>query len=115
MKPHSIPLLAAAALGGIATLLFSCRDGAKPAAATGADTIFHNGSILTMAGKEPAYVEALAVKDGRIVFAGSKDEALKLKNAGTTLQDLGGKHLMPSFMDGHGHFINALSLAGQAN
>ncbi|MFM2242044.1 MAG: hypothetical protein RLZ97_899, partial [Verrucomicrobiota bacterium] len=76
---------------------------------------FHNGSILTMAGDEPTYVEALAIKDGRILFAGSKDEALKLKDGSTTLVDLDGKHLMPSFMDGHGHFINALSLAGQAN
>ena len=33
-----------------------------------ADTIYHGGSILTMAGKDPTYVEALAVKDGKIVF-----------------------------------------------
>lgn len=31
-----------------------------------ADTIYYNGSILTMVGKEPAYVEALSVKDGKI-------------------------------------------------
>ncbi|NWJ53236.1 MAG: hypothetical protein HXX14_20510, partial [Bacteroidetes bacterium] len=32
-----------------------------------ADQIFYNGDILTMAGKEAAYVEALVVKDGKIV------------------------------------------------
>jgi predicted amidohydrolase YtcJ len=31
-----------------------------------ADTLYHGGSILTMAGNEAAYVEALAVKDGKL-------------------------------------------------
>lgn len=120
MKSSPIPLLVLAALCGLSVVFFSCRDHpAKPASGAAApvraDTIFHGGSILTMAGKEPAYVEALAIQDGTIVFAGSKDEALKLKDGSTTVTDLAGKHLMPSFIDGHGHFINALSLAGQAN
>lgn len=38
--------------------------------AQAADTIYTNDSILTMAGKSPAYVEALAVKDGEIALAG---------------------------------------------
>jgi predicted amidohydrolase YtcJ len=80
-----------------------------------ADTIYHNGTILTMAGKEPTYVEALAVTDGKIAFAGPKDDALKLKGDATRVVDLGGRHLMPSFIDAHGHFINALSMANQAN
>ncbi|MCB1086700.1 MAG: amidohydrolase [Verrucomicrobiae bacterium] len=68
-----------------------------------------------MAGKEATYVEALAVKDGKISFAGAKEEALKQKGEATKVVDLAGKHLMPSFIDAHGHFINALSLANQAN
>jgi predicted amidohydrolase YtcJ len=80
-----------------------------------ADTIYHNGAILTMAGKVPDYVEALAVKDGKIALAGSKDAALKMKGDATKVVDLGGKALLPGFLDGHGHFINALSVAGQAN
>jgi hypothetical protein len=36
-----------------------------------ADTIYYNGSILTMAGTTPAYVEALAVKDGKIAAVGT--------------------------------------------
>lgn len=84
-------------------------------AAQTVDTIYHNGSILTMAGKEPAYVEALSVKDGRIFATGTKGDVLKAKGDATKVVDLGGKALLPGFMDGHGHFINALSLAGQAN
>jgi predicted amidohydrolase YtcJ len=88
---------------------------ALAAAAQPADTIYHNGSILTMAGAEATYAEALALKDGKITFVGGKEEALQLKGDATKVVDLSGKHLMPSFMDGHGHFINALSLANQAN
>ena len=118
MKFLPLPVLVVTILAGLAVLPLGCQRSAGPEAATStteADVIFHNGSILTMAGKEPAYVEALVVKDGHIAYAGSKAEALKRQGVSTTLADLGGKHLMPSFIDGHGHFINALSLAGQAN
>lgn len=83
--------------------------------AQNADTIYHNGSILTMSGRTPAYVEALAVKDGRIALAGTKEAALKMKSDATKIVDLGGKALLPGFIDAHGHFINALSMAKQAN
>ncbi|MGB7921234.1 MAG: amidohydrolase family protein [Desulfobacterales bacterium] len=78
-----------------------------------ADTIYHNGSILTMAGKEPTYVEALAVKDGTIVFTGSKDQALAMKDDSTKVVDLAGKAMLPGFLDGHSHYINALLVANQ--
>jgi hypothetical protein len=41
------------------------------------DTIYHNGSILTMAGSQLAYVEALAVKGGKISVTGIKGGLLK--------------------------------------
>jgi len=78
-----------------------------------ADTIYHNGSILTMAGKTPTYVEALAVKDGKIAFAGGKDDALKLKGDATKVVDLAGKALLPAFLDAHSHYINSLLVANQ--
>lgn len=78
-----------------------------------ADTIYYNGSILTMSGDAPTYVEALVVDDGRITFAGGKDEALAKKGATTRLVDLGGKALLPGFLDGHSHYINSLLVATQ--
>jgi predicted amidohydrolase YtcJ/heat shock protein HslJ len=78
-----------------------------------ADTIYHNGSILTMAGSTPAYVEALAVKDGRIAFVGTKTVALQLKGDATKLVDLAGKALLPGFLDAHSHYINSLLVANQ--
>lgn len=84
-----------------------------PACGQAVDTIYSGGSILTMAGKEPAYVEALAVRDGKIVHAGSKEAALRLKGDATKLVDLGGKFLLPGFIDAHSHYINSLLVANQ--
>lgn len=77
------------------------------------DAIYHNGAILTMAGSAPNYVEAIAVKDGKIAFLGSKEDALKLKGDTTKLVDLGGKTLLPGFLDAHSHYINSLLVANQ--
>jgi predicted amidohydrolase YtcJ len=78
-----------------------------------ADTVYYNGSILTMAGSEPSYVQALAVKDGKIAFVGAKDAALKLKGDVTKVVDLGGRALLPGVLDGHSHYINSLLVANQ--
>ncbi len=78
-----------------------------------ADTIYHNGSILTMAGDEPNYVEAIVVKDGKIVHAGSQDAAMQMKGNETRVVDLDGKALLPGFLDAHSHYINSLLVANQ--
>ncbi|MEO1856754.1 MAG: amidohydrolase [Rubritalea sp.] len=80
-----------------------------------ADTIYHNGSILTMDGEKASYVEAVAVKDGKILFAGLKEKAFALKKDSTKLRDLEGKAMLPGFIDPHGHFMFALSMVNQAN
>lgn len=70
-----------------------------------ADAIYHGGNIVTVDDKNPT-AEAVAVKDGKIVAVGKKDEVLKLKGEGTELIDLTGKALLPGFIDSHGHMIN---------
>jgi len=80
-----------------------------------ADLILHGGPILTMDGPTPTYVEAVAVADGRIAFAGAKDEAMTRKGPGTVVRDLEGRALLPAFVDAHSHFINAPPLAKQVN
>lgn len=76
---------------------------AAAAAATGADLIISGGPIVTMEGDQPVTVEALVVDDGRITFVGSEVEALQRRGEGTTLKDLGGRTLLPGFIDGHAH------------
>jgi predicted amidohydrolase YtcJ len=70
-----------------------------------ADAIFFGGDILTMAGKDPEYAEAIAVKDGKIAFVGSKDAAMEFRGGDTALIDLAGRTLLPGFIDTHGHMI----------
>ena len=68
-----------------------------------------------MAGKSPQYVERLAVKNGKIVYAGNAAGVAKFKGAGTVAVNLNGKTLLPGFIDGHSHYISALSVANQVN
>ena len=84
------------------------------ASAQTADTIYEGGPIITINDAAPS-AEALAVKDGRILAVGAKADVLKTKGAATKFVDLGGKTLLPGFIDPHSHYINALSVANQAN
>jgi hypothetical protein len=76
---------------------------ATTAPAASADLIITGGPIVTMEGDQPTTVEAIVVDDGRIVFVGSRADALAKKGEGTVLKDLGGRTLMPGFIDGHAH------------
>ena len=87
-----------------ALMLAACSK--KPAdtvPASAADLIITGGPIVTMAGDQPVTVEAVVVDDGRITFVGSRADALKQKGEGTVVKDLGGRTLMPGFIDGHAH------------
>lgn len=56
-----------------------------------------------MSGDTPSYVEAVAIREGRIVKVGSKQEVLKLSKDRTRMVDLAGKTMLPGFIDAHGH------------
>ena len=67
-----------------------------------ADKIFFNGNILTMDQKNTE-VECLAIKDGKIAFAGSKEEGEEYQGDKTEAIDLKGRSLIPGFIDSHLH------------
>jgi predicted amidohydrolase YtcJ len=67
-----------------------------------ADTIYHNGTILTINDAQPI-VEAIAVKDGNILAVGKESEVLKTASEYTQKIDLDGKTMLPGFFDSHGH------------
>jgi hypothetical protein len=90
-------------------ILIGCNSQPENAA----DSIYYGGDIITMEGDSPQYVEALAVKDGKILLVGSKDEAMKFKGGDTKVNDLQGKTMLPGFIDPHGHYINSLLVANQ--
>ena len=68
-----------------------------------ADTIYKGGAIITVNDAQPA-AEAVAVKDGKILAVGTQADVLKLKGEATQIVDLGGKTLIPGFVDAHSHF-----------
>ncbi|AJA09763.1 metal-dependent hydrolase [Sphingopyxis fribergensis] len=103
---RSMFLASAVALAGCASV---------PTEEAGPSTIIRGGPILTMEGDQPAYVEAVVVDGGKIVFAGSDAEAMARKGTNTVVKDLGGKALLPGFIDPHSHFIDSLALADRVN
>lgn len=68
-----------------------------------ADTILHNGKIATI--DVPSFVEAIAIENGKISAAGTNDEILQQRGAGTTVIDVGGKTVIPGLNDSHMHPI----------
>lgn len=80
-----------------------------------ADTIYTGGDIVTVNDQQPS-VEALAVKDGRILALGSASEIrLAYQGESTRTVDLAGKALLPAFIDPHSHYFSALTVANQVN
>lgn len=78
------------------------------------DIIYFGGDIITMHDSTDK-VEAIHIKDGKIIAIGSKSEVLKNKSAETQLIDLQGKTLMPGFFDAHGHFDLATVFGGMVD
>ncbi|HFQ4982504.1 TPA: amidohydrolase [Vibrio vulnificus] len=105
MKAPWIPV----ALSGLAlTGCFSDKDdttlaSAQPLKVTAADAIYYGGDILTMAGDDPEYAEAVATLDEKIIYVGTKEGAMKHKFGQTQLIDLKGKTMLPGFVDPHSH------------
>lgn len=96
-------------------IIISAFIGCKTQNVSGADTIYYGGDILTMQGDNAQYAEALAIKDGKILFVGAKSEADKFHGGKTEMINLQGKTLLPGFIDPHSHFMSSLSMNSQAN
>jgi hypothetical protein len=102
--------------------LSSCKENSKQLENTNStdskpyelnQTLYHGGDILTMEGDTPNYVEAVVVREGRLVFVGTKKDALNRFKGKAKEVNLEGKTLLPAFMDAHSHYINSLLVANQ--
>ena len=67
------------------------------------DKLFYNGRIYSIDDTDSIY-EAVGIKDGKIVFLGTNDEAAKAEAAEKV--DLSGKTVLPGFVDSHLHMLN---------
>ncbi|MCQ2786975.1 MAG: amidohydrolase family protein, partial [Bacilli bacterium] len=77
-------------------------------------TVFY-GNVITMDDKDTT-AKAIAVKDGKILKVGSKDEVTQAAGPGAVITDYGENYIYPGFLDAHAHTMFAGSRAiGQAN
>lgn len=81
-------------------LMVSCTN--KP---NGADAIIVNAVVYTADSLLPQ-AEAIAIKDGLIMYVGTNDSARLLSDDHTELIDAAGQFVMPGIIEGHGHIHN---------
>ncbi|TRO96288.1 amidohydrolase [Glycocaulis profundi] len=91
-----------------AGLLAACaapETGQTPAAVPAqAERVFTDGTIHTGLAVMPD-AEMVAVAQGRVLYAGSRENGEALIGPGTEIVDLGGAVMVPGFTDSHAHLI----------
>ncbi len=81
-------------------VLLGCQRGPAPS------HVFHNGKIVTV---NPQFqiVEAMAIRDGRVVAVGTNADIVRLAGSATERVDLGGRTVVPGLIDSHVHAPSA--------
>ncbi|HAY08245.1 MAG TPA: amidohydrolase family protein [Hyphomonas sp.] len=96
-----------------AVVLGACA--AKPVTAGGEDVqVFVNADVVTVDEAQPS-AEAVAIREGRILAVGSAADVLQLAGPGAEVRDLGGRTLVPGFIDAHGHLAIMAQVAAMAD
>jgi predicted amidohydrolase YtcJ len=84
-------------------------SGTAQAADTPADLVVTDARIYTQDAHHST-AGALAVRDGRIIFVGSAQEAQRFVGANTRSERLGGRLVLPGLIDSHIHPMDILDL-----
>ena len=92
----------------IAVLLSFALAACQRAPDVVADLVLTNGAVYTV-DAERTVAEAVAVKDGRIVFVGDSRGAQGFVGETTRIIDLEGRLVLPAFIDSHAHATSAVS------
>ena len=90
-------------------VLVACGQSTDPVSddsAAVADRVFTNGNILTV-DEDFSSVQALAIRDDRILAAGSDAEMLALAGPAAEITDLAGRTVVPGLIENHMHFVRA--------
>ena len=104
---HSIRCLAFTALvGGLAACAPNDNGAIDEVAA---DSILFNAEFYTVNEAQP-WAEAIAIRDGRIVFVGDEAGAREYEGTNTGVFDLSGNFVLPGFQDAHIHPLEGASL-----
>jgi predicted amidohydrolase YtcJ len=87
-----------ASLAVVAVLAARTRVQTSPA-----DTVLLNGTVITV-DRNDTIAEAVAVREGRIVFVGTTESARRFVGDSTKVIDLAGRTATPGLIDTHVHF-----------
>jgi hypothetical protein len=79
---------------------------AAPLWPDGPELVLHNGNLITVEDDLPR-ARAVAIHDGRFAAVGSDGDVLHLATARTRRIDLGGRTVVPGFIDAHTHPASA--------
>jgi predicted amidohydrolase YtcJ len=79
-----------------------------------ADIVFHGGGVYTVDATR-SWAEAVAVRDGKIIYVGSDAGAKPFLGEQTRRIDLRGKMLLPGFHDSHVHLCGGGIELGECN
>ncbi len=81
----------------------SCNSATNSASTSEtAELVINNAKVYTVNKNQPE-AEALAVKDGKIIFVGGTEDAKKYIGNTTKVIDAKGQFVVPGFIEGHGH------------
>ncbi|MCA0383150.1 MAG: amidohydrolase [Bacteroidetes bacterium] len=83
----------------LAVMAIACSQSPK------ADLVIQHADVYTVDSAR-SKAQAVAVKDGRIVFVGSDADVAAWIGSNTEVIDAKGAFLMPGFIEGHGHIHN---------
>ena len=119
------------------TFLAGCAeepgDSGKPAKPSGASLILINARVYTLDWDEPRHdgtvapgaprdaggwhpdAQAIAIRDGQILFAGSSVDAMRFEGDSTRVVDLAGATVIPGLVDSHTHVFGLGALLDQVN
>jgi len=76
---------------------------------TAADLVIRHAKIYTVDKKQPL-AQALAVKDGRLVYVGNAHDVQGFIGPATHVEDLGGRLVLPGLIDAHIHPLDIADL-----
>ena len=87
---------------GVAVLITACANTSYKSAPTSGTDVYFNAKVYTVDSAD-AWVEALAVQNGKIVATGSSADMLEWAGSGGERIDLQGRMMMPGIHDTHMH------------
>jgi predicted amidohydrolase YtcJ len=91
-------------LAGLGAFAAGLRGAVAQAQEGTADLILFNGKITTLDRQNPQ-AQAIAIRGGRFVAAGTEQDVVRLAAANTARIDLKGRRVIPGLIDSHMHII----------